>query len=92
MIKSFIHKGLQKFYENGTTKGIQFAHAKKIKMRLSALDTALIIEDLAIPGFNLHQLKGERADIYSIKVNGNWRITFRFDDGDVEIVNYEDYH
>ena len=92
MIKSFIHKGLQKFYENGTTKGIQSTHAKKIKMRLSALDTALIIEDLALPGFNLHQLKGERADIYSIKVSGNWRITFRFDDGDVEIVNYEDYH
>ena len=92
MIKSFIHKGLQKFYENGTTKGIQFSHAKKLKMRLSALDTALVIEDLSLPGFDLHQLKGDRAQTYSIKVNGNWRITFRFLDGDVEIVNYEDYH
>ena len=92
MIKSFIHKGLQKFYENGTTKGIQFEHSKKIKIRLSALDTALVIEDLALPGFNLHQLKGERTEIYSIKVSGNWRITFRFENGDVEIVNYEDYH
>ncbi len=92
MIKSFIHKGLQKFYENGTTKGIQFAHAKKIKMRLFALDTALVIEDMALPGFNLHELKGDRAGIYSIKVSGNWRITFRFEDRDVEIVNYEDYH
>ncbi|WP_321779290.1 type II toxin-antitoxin system RelE/ParE family toxin [Sulfurimonas sp.] len=92
MIKSFIHKGLQKFYENGMTKGVQSEHIKKIKMRLLALDTALIIEDLALPGFNLHKLKGNRAEIYSIKVSGNWRITFRFEDGDVEIVNYEDYH
>lgn len=92
MIKSFIHKGLQQFYENGTTKGIQFEHLKKIKMRLVALDTSFSIEDLRLPGFNLHQLKGERSEIYSIKVSGNWRITFRFEDGDVYIVNYEDYH
>ena len=92
MIKLFIHKGLQNFYENGTTKGIQFSHAKKLKMRLSSLDTALVIEDIVLPGFNLHELKGDREGIYSIKVNGNWRITFRFLDGDVEIVNYEDYH
>ena len=92
MIKSFIHKGLKKFYESGNTKGIQFEHVKKIRMRLSALDTASCIEDLQLPGFNLHQLKGERSEIYSIKVSGNWRITFRFEDGDVYIVNYEDYH
>jgi proteic killer suppression protein len=92
MIKSFIHKGLQKFYENGTTKGIQFEHSKKIKMRLIALDTATKIEDLELPGFNLHQLKGSRAEIHSIKVSGNWRITFRFENEDVEVVNYEDYH
>ncbi len=92
MIKSFLHKGLQKFYENGTTKGIQFEHAKKIKIRLAALDTAFEIEDLQLPGFNLHLLKGDRAEIWSIKISGNWRITFRFEDGDVYIVNYEDYH
>lgn len=92
MIKSFIHKGLKKFYESGSTKGIQFEHRKKIRMRLSALDTAFCIEDLQLPGFNLHQLKGDRNEIYSIRVSGNWRITFRFKDGDVYIVNYEDYH
>ena len=92
MIKSFIHKGLQKFYEDGTTKGIQFEHAKKIKMRLVALDTAFLIDDLQLPGFNLHLLKGDRAEVWSIKISGNWRITFRFEDGDVYIVNYEDYH
>jgi len=92
MIKSFTHKGLEKFYEDGTTKGIVFEHSKKIRMRLVALDTAKIIEDMQLPGFGLYKLKGERSDIWSIKVNGNWRITFRFEDGDVYIVNYEDYH
>ncbi|NOQ30532.1 MAG: Killer protein [Helicobacteraceae bacterium] len=92
MIKSFTHKGLQKFFEDGTTKGIQFEHSKKIKMRLVALDTATVIDDLKLPSFNLHSLKGDRSEIWSIKVNGNWRITFRFEDGDVYIVNYEDYH
>ncbi len=92
MIKSFMHKGLQKFYEEGITKGIQFEHTKKIQMRLTALDTAFTIEDLRLPGFNLHALKGDRVEIYSIKISGNWRITFRFEDGDVYIVNYEDYH
>jgi len=87
-----MHKGLQKFYEHGTTKGIQFKHAKKIKMRLIALDTAFMIEDLQLPGFDLHLLKGDRAEIWSIKVSGNWRMTFRFEDGDVYIVDYEDYH
>jgi len=92
MIKSFTHKGLKKFYESGSTKGIQSEHTKKIRMRLSALDTAYSIEDLELPGFYLHKLKGERNTIYSIRVSGNWRITFRFEDGDVYIVNYEDYH
>jgi len=92
MIKSFTHKGLEKFYEDGTTKGIVFEHSKKIRMRLVALDTAKIIEDMQLPGFGLYKLKGERSDIWSIKVNGNWRITFRFENGDVYIVNYEDYH
>lgn len=92
MIKSFLHKGLQKFYETGNTKGIQAEHSKKLQMRLSALDTAQHIDDINLPGFNLHKLIGDREGIYSIKVNGNWRVTFRFDDGDVYIVNYEDYH
>ncbi|MEA3372047.1 MAG: type II toxin-antitoxin system RelE/ParE family toxin [Campylobacterota bacterium] len=81
-----MHKGLQKFYEDGTTKGIQSKHVKKIKMRLTALDTAFVIDDLQLPGFNLHPLKGDRAETWSIKVSGNWRITFRFENGDVYIV------
>ena len=92
MIKSFKHKGLERFYEVGNTRGFQSDHAKKLRMQLAALDTAQNIEDLDIPGYRLHKLQGERKGIWSITVNANWRITFEFTDGNVYIVNYEDYH
>ena len=92
MIKSFKHKGLEAFYSSGSTKGIQAKHAKKIRMQLTALDTALHIEDLDIPGYRLHLLKGNLKGCWSITVNSNWRITFKFSEGNVYIVNYEDYH
>ena len=92
MIKSFKHKGLEKFYASGSPKGIQANHAKKLRMQLAALDTAQCIEDLDIPGYRLHQLKGSLRGLWSITVNANWRITFKFSDGNVYVVNYEDYH
>ncbi|MFZ9313586.1 MAG: Killer protein [Betaproteobacteria bacterium] len=92
MIKSFKHKGLEQFFETGVTKGIQANHSKRLRMQLVALDTASVIEDMDIPGYRLHQLKGNRKGFWSITVNGNWRLTFEFDDGHVYIVNYEDYH
>ena len=92
MIKSFKHKGLGKFYATGNTKGIQAKHANKLRMQLIALDTAQHIEDLDIPGYRLHQLKGGLKGLWSITVNANWRITFEFTEGNVYIVNYEDYH
>jgi len=92
MIKTFKHKGLEKFYFTGSTKGIQATHSKKLRMQLAALDTAKDIEDINIPGYRLHQLKGAQKNIWSITVNGNWRVTFEFSDGNVYIVNYEDYH
>ena len=92
MIKSFKHKGLEKFYATGNTKGIQAAHANKLRMQLAALDTAYVIEDIDIPGYRLHQLKGKQKGLWSITVNANWRVTFEFSDGNVYIVNYEDYH
>jgi proteic killer suppression protein len=61
-------------------------------MQLIALDTARVIDDMDIPGYKLHSLKGNRNGLWSITVNGNWRITFEFVDGNVYIVNYEDYH
>ena len=92
MIKSFKHKGLEKFYNTGTKKGIQATHATKLRMQLAALDTAHCIEDLDIPGYRLHPLKGSRKGLWSITVNGNWRVTFEFKEGHVYIVSYEDDH
>ena len=92
MIKSFKHKGLKRFYETGSTARIQPSHRNKLRLQLAALDTATCIEDMDIPGSNLHSLKGRRKGIWSISVSGNWRITFRFEDGNAYIVNYEDYH
>lgn len=92
MIKSFKHKGLEQFYLKGSTKGIQAAHSKKLRMQLAALDTAQVIDDIDIPGYRLHELKGDRKGVWSITVNGNWRVTFEFIDGNAFIVNYEDYH
>lgn len=92
MIKSFKHKELKKFYEKSSKQGIQAQHASRIRMQLAALDSAYSNDDLDIPGYRLHQLKGDRKGIWSISVSGNWRITFEFVDGNVYIVNYEDYH
>jgi len=92
MIKSFIHKGLQKFYSTGKTSGIQAKHERKIRLILSNLDQTEVPDDMDLPGLYLHQLKGVRKEVWSVRVSGNWRITFRFVGRDVEIVNYEDYH
>lgn len=92
MIKSFKHKGLKLFSETGATTGIQAKHAKKLRMQLAALNTAQNIDDLDLPGYRLHPLEGDKKEQWSITVNKNWRLTFEFIDGDVYILNYEDYH
>ena len=92
MIQSFRHKGLRRFYETGSTSGIQAAHAVRLRMQLAALDTAQNIQDMDIPGYRLHPLKGKLKGRWSIWVNGNWRLTFEFKKGDVYLLDYEDYH
>ena len=92
MIRSFRHKGLQKFFETGSRAGIQPRHSKRLRMQLVALDTAQSVEDMDIPGFRLHCLKGTDKGRWSIWVNGNWRITFEFTDGHAYVLDYEDYH
>lgn len=92
MIRSFKHKGLERFYRTGSTVGIQTVHARRIRLILTNLDQAQSPADMDLPGLRLHELKGTRKGIWSVMVNGNWRITFRFDERDAEIVNYEDYH
>lgn len=92
MIKSFRHKGLRRLHEMGVASGIQAPHAKRLRMQLAALDTAQVIEDLDIPGFRLHPLKGARRGQWAITVSGNWRVTFEFREGHVYVLDYEDYH
>lgn len=92
MITSYRHKGLRKFFESGSLAAIQPAHAKRLRMQLAALDTAQVIDDMDIPGFRLHALKGTERGRWSIWVSGNWRITFAFQAGNALLVDYEDYH
>jgi len=92
VIKSFHHKGLQKFFFNGTKKGIQSKHAEKLADILDLLDAATEIRDMNFPGSDLHPLKGDVRGFWSVKVSGNWRIIFRFEKGEVFDVDYVDYH
>ena len=92
MIKSFRHKGLETFYQNGSFAGIQPIHAKRLREQLTALNVALGPEDLTRPGWRLHGLTGDRAGYFSLTVQANWRLVFGFDGTDVELVDYLDYH
>lgn len=92
MIVSFRHKGLERLFRDGSKKGVQAAHVPKLLRILSLLGIAQNPDDLAIPGFRTHQLTGDLTGHWSIWVSGNWRITFRFVDSDVELVDYQDHH
>ena len=92
MIMSFRHKGLRKLYETGNASGVLATHKTRLRMQLTALNTAMTIDDMNISGFRLHPLKGEMKGRWAILVNGNWRLTFEFKDGNVFILDYEDYH
>lgn len=92
MIKGFVHKGLEQFFLSGNKAGIQPQHAARIRLILAQLNQATSLDDLRIPTLRLHELKGRRRGAWSVTVQANWRITFRFVAGDVDDVNYEDYH
>jgi toxin HigB-1 len=92
VIHGFRHKGLRLFFEAGSTAGIQPALARKLRLHLAALHSAAQIEDLDLPVYRLHPLKGADKGRWSIWVNGNWRLTFAFRDGHVFDLNFEDYH
>ena len=92
MIKSFKHKGLERFFTKGTTAGIRTAHATKISDRLAFLHAATVVNDMDKPGYRLHELRGKLKGMYAVDISGNWRITFKFKDGNAFVVNYEDYH
>ena len=92
MIKSFVHKGLEQFFLTGSKAGIQPRHAARLRLILAQLHQARTLEDMSIPTLRLHELKGNRKGTWSVTVQANWRITFRFEVGDAEVVDYEDYH
>lgn len=92
LIKSWQHKGLQRFFETGSTAGIQPKHGNKLRLQLAVLNAAVKPEDMNLAGYKFHHLKGERKNTYSVTVNGNWRLTFMFEGCDAILVNYEDYH
>ncbi len=92
MIRSFQHKGLKQFFNTGATRNIQSQHVKKLRLILGRLHASTKPQDMNLPGLRLHQLTGNRANIWSVSVSGNWRITFKFVGEHAEAVNYEDYH
>ena len=92
MIRQFKHSGLEKYFIRGTKSGIQARHAGRIRLILGRLHASIKPQDMNLPGLALHELRGQRRGTWSVKVSGNWRITFKFDGLDATEVNYEDYH
>ena len=92
MIRSFRHKGIETFFLTGSTRGIQAKHAKRLSLQLFQLNRASKPEDMNAPGWKLHPLHRELTGHWAIWVNGNWRVTFTFENGDAVLVDYQDYH
>lgn len=92
MIKSFKHKGLEQFFTKDIKKYLPHNHIKRIARLLDRLNGAEVSEDMNFPGYGLHSLQGNKKYLWSVKVSGNWRITFRLEDSHAYDVNLEDYH
>ena len=92
MIRSFRHKGLERFFTTGSKAGIQAKQANRLRLILGRLSVCSEPRDIYLPGLDLHRLKGPRQGTWAVSVSGNWRITFNFVGKDIEDVNYEDYH
>lgn len=92
MIKSFKHKGLERLFTKGSASGVQADYAPRLIMLLDAIDAAEQVSELDLPGFRLHRLKGDKRNLWSLRVSANWRITFEFENGDAHILDLEDYH
>jgi proteic killer suppression protein len=92
VIKRFRHKGLQRFFETGSKAGIQAAHASRLRLQLARLDKAVSPQDMNLPNWRLHALKGDLAGHWAVLVDKNWRLTFAFEGEDATLVDYQDYH
>ncbi|MCD6122071.1 MAG: type II toxin-antitoxin system RelE/ParE family toxin [Spirochaetales bacterium] len=92
MIKSFKHKGLEKYYETGSKQGIQAQHISKLTRILDRLDASISPKDMQMPGYRLHKPAGKETGTWAVWVSGNWRVTFEFDGENAVRVDYIDYH
>lgn len=92
MIRSFRHKGIEKFFRTGSKAGIQPTHAARLRLQLGRLDSAVVAEDMNLPGWEFHALEGSLRGHFAVTVNKNWRLTFAFEDGNAVLVDYQDYH
>jgi proteic killer suppression protein len=92
MIASFKHRALQRFFETGKPKGLSVQDYGRVERMLATLDDAERLEDMNVPGYHFHRLTGDQKGRYSIRVTGNWRITFGWDGENVTDVDMEDYH
>ena len=91
MIRSFCHRGLKEFWETGSSRRVDARLADRVHRRLSALDQAERPEEVNVPGFDFHRLRGKPVR-YTIHVNGPWCITFEWDGVDAVRVDLEQYH
>lgn len=92
MIRKFRHRGLERYFLKGSKTGIQPAHAKRLRLILGRLNASTEPNDMNLPGLYLHELKGRQSGRWSVRVSGNWRVTFGFEGPDATDVDYEDYH
>lgn len=92
MIRTIKHRGLKKLYERGDRSHVSSKHLSRIEDILARLDISVVPSDLDLPGYGLRPLKGKLKSYWAIKVSGNWRIIFRFRDGDAFEINLIDYH
>jgi proteic killer suppression protein len=92
MTKTFRHKGLERFFREGSKAGIQPKHAERLRLQLARLDAASGAGDMDLPGWKWHALKHDLAGHWSVSVSGNWRMTFTFEGTDAVLVDYQDYH
>ena len=92
MIKTFVHKDLERFYTTGSKSGIKAVHALRLQLILAMLDQARLVTDMDAPALRLHALKGDMNGYMAVTVQANWRIIFKFENGDAHVVDYLDYH
>lgn len=92
MIKSFRHKGVERFFKTGTKAGIQPKHATRLNLLLTVLNAAVTADEMNLAGWDWHALQGDLAGHWAVSVNGNWRLTFTFEGRDAVLVDYRDYH